>query len=460
VTTHAFATAVIEFESAHAGRVDEYIASLGNPTKGAIEKRLNDTGSIHFASISVVDISDQRSVILIEVSADCDEDRALELLANAIPSANLKRICQAAEIDEPCDWGSWLRARKVRIGDGIFSHRGLCFDGTPSMSVDRIKRENDLVEWLEQRPQLIRGPASPQQKLAWIRAELWTNGGFKFAFAPQPCPILLPRPPLTGLLAARSLLSVLCGVLVWPWPVLPALTAVIALLPHKGGLICSFVEACGLFVLAAIVLLLALRHLEKTDPAPDAVPDRQLLEKVLARENLVNQNVLMTTSIMKPARLRRFYLWLAFVIVGRLTPLIFAPGQLGDISDIHFARWALLPGSKILVFRSNYDGSWLTYLSDFVQRAPEGVSMIWSNTAGFPRTSWLFADGAADGPRFLQWARTQTKPAPFWYAAYPMLSMSRIRLNTRIVRAVATGRLDQETVAWLISLGETTMGWG
>ena len=223
-----------------------------------------------------------------------------------------------------------------------------------------------------------------------------------------------------------------------------------------GSLIDAIALVAAAIVLAVGAFAIVLRQREQMDPSPDAGPDVRALEQVLKTENAVLQNILMTTSVMKRGLFRRGCLSLAFLVIRTLLPLAWAPGRLGDLDDIHFARWVLLPGAEILVFRSHYDGSWLRYLHDFVEQAPQGVTLVWSNTAGFPRSRWLVLDGAADGPRFLQWARVQTMPAPFWYAAYPDLSMVRIRLNASIARAIATGTAGAELSGWLSSLGATT----
>ena len=62
------------------------------------------------------------------------------------------------------------------------------------------------------------------------------------------------------------------------------------------------------------------------------------------------------------------------------------PSFLGPTGVIHFARWILLPETNKLLFMSNYDGAWETYLEDFIEKAHQGVTGIWSNTQGFPRT--------------------------------------------------------------------------
>ncbi len=51
-----------------------------------------------------------------------------------------------------------------------------------------------------------------------------------------------------------------------------------------------------------------------------------------------------------------------FFVIGGAAGNLYPPGFLGTIGTIHFARWVTMPGSRDLVFLSNYDGSWESYL--------------------------------------------------------------------------------------------------
>ena len=51
-----------------------------------------------------------------------------------------------------------------------------------------------------------------------------------------------------------------------------------------------------------------------------------------------------------------------------------------------------------LVFFSNYDGSWESYLEDFITKAHKGQTAAWSNGRGFPPTRYLINGGAEDDP--------------------------------------------------------------
>ena len=462
-------TAVLSFDASREDFVRSAIERLRNPAAATIRRRLTATRIIHFASLSVVHIQDATCMLLLELSADCSDDDAISCFVAALPE-ELAGIYQAASITIPAAWSICAVSRRTRYGHESSFVPGLVFDGSPDMSVVRIRRERVLALWIERRLQQLHGPLPLAAKLAQIRNELWRAGRFKWAFVAFPCPMLEPaRIALTDW--RRLIGTILLEMLVWPRPVVPATFGAAILSWVAGvavwGLSASFrlFLLCAAFILKALiaalliaaaviaVLALMLRRKEKRDADPDAIPDAHRMERILETENVASQNILMTVSTMKPGRLRRLYLKLSFLTIRTLLPLAWAPGRLGDISDIHFARWILLPGSDALVFLSNYDGSWLTYLEDFVQRAPQGVSAIWSNTTGFPRTRWLVEEGAADGPRFLQWARVQTQPVSFWYSAYPDLSMTRIRLHARLARAIATGATDAELLGWLTSLG-------
>ena len=96
---------------------------------------------------------------------------------------------------------------------------------------------------------------------------------------------------------------------------------------------------------------------------------------------------------MKPGLLRKLAIRFAFLIGGRLVARVFRPGFLGPLGTIHFARWVTVPGTGDLLFLSNYDGSWESYLEDFITRSSAGLTVIWSNTVGFPRTRNLFQGG-------------------------------------------------------------------
>jgi Dyp-type peroxidase family len=176
------------------------------------------------------------------------------------------------------------------------------------------------------------------------------------------------------------------------------------------------------------------------------------LEQIQVREDHTRQNHLTAVSVMKPGRLRLLTLRFAFYLIMISAQKAFRPGYLSNINSIHFARWVLIPGSDRLVFFSNYGGSWESYLEDFIAKASEGLTGVWSNTVGYPRANFLFFDGARDGDRFKRWARRQQVPTLFWYSAYRDLTTQRIRINSRIRRGICWAQ-DSEARNWVSLFG-------
>jgi hypothetical protein len=107
-------------------------------------------------------------------------------------------------------------------------------------------------------------------------------------------------------------------------------------------------------------------------------------------------------------------------------------GQLGGIPTIHFAKWLLIDDDTRLLFLSNYDSSWESYLSDFVDRAAIGLNLAWTCTTGYPKTSYLVRDGASDEERFKAWSRAYQRPTQVFYTAYPELGIAAVNNNTWI----------------------------
>jgi len=107
-------------------------------------------------------------------------------------------------------------------------------------------------------------------------------------------------------------------------------------------------------------------------------------------------------------------------------------GQLGGIPTIHFAKWLLIDDNARLVFFSNYDSSWESYLGDFVDRAAIGLNLAWTLTEEYPTTSYLTRLGASDEERFKAWSRAYQRPTQVFYTAYPELGIAALNNNTWI----------------------------
>ena len=213
-----------------------------------------------------------------------------------------------------------------------------------------------------------------------------------------------------------------------------------------------------LVVTVALVLMLyrRLRRLEAKDLVESKVPPSDQIEALMRQENREGyvQNHMATVSRLKPGLLRKVTLRLAFLVVGT-GHLVGRPGFLGKNGVIHVARWMRLPKTSLLMFWSNFDGTWESYVADFIADAPTGVTAIWSNCVGFPRTEGLFGKGAKDRDQLVNWARRQQQPTLFWYSGYHDLTTDRIRTNAAIRQGLASAASDADARDWLSLFGSS-----
>ena len=227
----------------------------------------------------------------------------------------------------------------------------------------------------------------------------------------------------------------------------------------------SFGEALLWFLLASVTIAVAtvalvllgrwrLRTLEARDPVDDHAPGMQFVHNLMEVENRHAQNHMFTVSTIKPGLLRRLALRYILTMIGA-NPFVSRPGFLGKNGVIHSARWLWIADPKWpwfrgrLIFWSNFDGTWESYVGDFVADSPDGVTGLWSNCVGFPRAKNLTDEGAKNRDRLVRWARRQQKPTTFWYSAYQDLTNARIRINAAIRQGIASAQTDADASDWL-----------
>lgn len=230
--------------------------------------------------------------------------------------------------------------------------------------------------------------------------------------------------------------------------------------------------------------------LNRQGPPPDAdgskdpyVSDRSRKRLMIVtdlenRRGLIQNQMTHVVNI-KPGKLRlrtlRFILWAVNLLGSR----IFVEGKLGNIPTIHFARWVIIDDNRRLLFFSNYDFSWESYLGDFIDLASDGLTGIWSNTTFFPQTrvpAWtvvprairlllpnqsqtgsqsakrLFEQGARREQEFKKWTRDHQVPTQVWYSAYPLLSVVNVNNNTDVARGLFTTHTGAALGTWLRKL--------
>lgn len=199
-----------------------------------------------------------------------------------------------------------------------------------------------------------------------------------------------------------------------------------------------------------IIWVIKLRWTETHEEPPRDLDVNSHTKDLVIREDRTHivQNHIAHISIVKPGAFRqatlRGVLWLVNLVARTQDN-----GKLWGIPSIHFAHWSLIDGRRRLLFLSNYDGSWQNYLDDFIDRVAFGLTAIWSNTVDFPRTRFLFFEGARDGPRFKAYTRDNQTYTNVWYSAYKQLTVEAIDNNTAIREDLFTSLNEAPTSDWL-----------
>jgi hypothetical protein len=154
----------------------------------------------------------------------------------------------------------------------------------------------------------------------------------------------------------------------------------------------------GLLSLIVILplLVLWLRYLERRDSSHDApAVNEGLLREMIRREDWIAQNHMGSIVLIKPGVLRMAIIRAGHLGLGLLLRVIATDGYLGSMRTVHFAHWAFLNNSSRLLFFSNFDHSWGSYLDDFIEKAHVGLTLAWGCGVGFPATRFLIYDGAS-----------------------------------------------------------------
>jgi hypothetical protein len=140
----------------------------------------------------------------------------------------------------------------------------------------------------------------------------------------------------------------------------------------------------------------------------------------LTEREAIVQNELTIIAPIRPERLNSLKNVLRIVNLGTKLP---SDGTLSGVSTIHFARWAIYDEGKTLLFESNYDGAWESYIGEFIDRAAGGLDAIWGCCEGYP------ARGAKDAQEFKRSIIQHQYRAEVFYSAYPHDSVKNILNN-------------------------------
>lgn len=486
-TTQDFVTVAIPFgdksEWCDVGDIEREIGELGNPANEAMVIALRKTGVVHFASIHAIppEAPGRRAHLVLEATVDGDPGRALDLIAEHAGALLLPVLKLTSGIAAVGEVLPLLRSHAYGINPAVFRVplldrrlTGLPFVGLPGLGVRAIDENRAIVA--KARSIIARERASsslhgPQSLFRVVAAELKDDLA-KLDDRMPPKLAFCERNDAPWLDFARSRWTLgwigkgLANAQGLIWPLL-AIGYALALLLGRAGGATGFALLKGAifpaFVIAALIVVLVawlLRRDELANRPVDRTPSAAALGAMMAKENApgVIPNHMVSVTTLRKAWVRRWTLPLAFTAVAIMAKIgVMRKGFLATIGTIHAARWVVLPGTRQLVFFSNYDGSWESYLEDFITKASEGVTAVWSNTEGFPATRLLFFKGAEDGDRMKRYARCSMRPTPFWFAAHPDLSTTAMRKHALIVSGLlCKDRLEanpSDAEAWLDLFG-------
>lgn len=312
--------------------------------------------------------------------------------------------------------GKSLRARQEEF---LLSHRvmpGVYYEGHPRLSRAQIREDGELWKGLEETlgKSLSEGEAFSYTQL---KQRLLKEGGE------------------WSLL--RRALNARCAV----WAKRRTRCAELVLL--------GFVFFLVVPLLPVLLLsMAAIRLLEQDDdwqPVSGESTGATKREEMLSREDRVSQNQHTLVVEVKPGSLRLATLKVILFLVHLAGQLPLARRTLLQMSTLHFVSWTLIDNDQRLLFLSNYDGSAIKYVGDFVDRSrgiPLALTAIWSNTFGFPESRLLMFKGAKDQPKFLNFLREHQKHAHVWFSGYPTMTSWRICAN-RDLREGLPKRLDE-----------------
>lgn len=466
--------------------VDALISQLGHPATPVIRDALTQSEIVHFCSLSTIE-SDDRLDIIWELTVDGKIPNALATIVGRI-GEYIRPVFAHAGYDNGDDLTAFLMRHIVTLHGKPWGATGLNFKGTGAFPISTIEKQERFTRFVEKaladflgydahrgshpmlaldhvrrilsqdRILLISGTAAQKSLMDEAKEEDFDA----YHLVPEGAELELSRfqnlTPMQGLIhfvKSRDSAMILVPITIF-WAIYAALS-----LPIHGVLggivlaLASFAGATATFLFAIAIFLLVIRTAEKRDVPNDSQASLRQIREMEKHENVPGfaQNHLMAVGTLKPGLLRTLTHTLALWGIRVVIQSKFRPGFVKNMGTIHYARWWRLPGTNKAAFFSNFDGSWESYLEDFVTRASFGMTAAWSNWQGFPPTKFLIFKGATDGGRFKRWVRTQQQVAPFWYSRFPTLTTDHIRNNALIHRGVAKAHTNSEAEEWLRCFG-------
>ena len=446
-------TIVTRIVPGHTSQLTDVLDTIGETIKGNPHIPFVRLDRLHYSSMIVVDDGSSDPYLLFEGSIDGEvRDFVRDLVDQAAPGVG--------EIYQHCaGYPASGTDDHVALADYLLTHDigpGAMFVAWPGRSVTTIRQEaylrDRIGEFLDQAIAATDLLSQPPQEVR-RRIQEFVRGDPTLDWAERE----MPRPFLVKYGAELAVFG--------SYPLVIGLyklvrTAVSPKSSRTSRLLAKLVLSVLGSALGGVAAVL--RYHEVRDDRRDAArkPDWQTfysqwseaLGDVVEREDHQLQNHLASVTFVKPGRFRLVLLKVVFAIVILAVRLVANRGKLGGITSVHFARWVLTNEDKTVVFLSNFDGSWESYLNDFIDLAAFGLNAVWANTdnrVGYPPAKFLILGGARDGDRLKAYARYSQVRSRVWYSAYPDLTVDNIGNNIEIREKLFADLDDQDTETWL-----------
>jgi hypothetical protein len=374
---------------------------------------------LHYASFAVLEDPGRDPELLFESNIDGSAGDYLRALFDRVKGIDdIYRCCKGYE--ETPDGVGYLMRREFRVKPRAWHIGNTGRSVAQIMGEARLRRAIDSYVQ-DNAEELSR--SSPRVIRQVVQRFVDTDDQLRWA---------LSKPPLRQTLLehlwfkGRALLftvALAAGVL---WPIREGL---------RNRNLAPLLALLGAVGAWAVVQLL---HEWLERPAP--VTDPRHIQRMAAQEDRVRQNHFASVVAIKRSPLRRLGLEIGLWLVNLFNKALHTKGSLHGIPSIHFAGWSVIDGRRFL-FLTNYDGSWGSYLDDFVNRTGWIMTAVWSNCVGFPRTRLLVLEGARDSARLKDWGRGTQVPTRVWYCAYD-LTVAQIDGNSALRKGLS-GRMGR-----------------
>jgi hypothetical protein len=174
-------------------------------------------------------------------------------------------------------------------------------------------------------------------------------------------------------------------------------------------------------------------------------------------EDHVVQNQISAVGHIKPGWFRALTVRALLMALSFSVRHLYNRGDLGTVkplglvgvNTIHFAQWIMIDEGRRMLFLSNYDGSLVSYMDDFVNKVAWGLNAVFSNGALYPKTDWLFLHGAHDEQGFKAFLQQHQIKTQAWYTAYKQYTALNLTNNAQLRAGLFAALSEQERTGWL-----------